>query len=132
MPKFKEALNRESMKHDVNNIDYEIFHETVLSILNAQAPLKKKHLRANHATFVIKEFRKAVMKRARLGNPYLKKRTPTTKAAYNYQRNICVSLLRKSERSYFENLNVKLVSYNKNFGKTLRPFFQIKLNLKRE
>ena len=55
MLKFKEALNRESMKHDVNNIDYEIFHETVLSILNAHAPLKKKHLRANHASFVTKE-----------------------------------------------------------------------------
>ena len=28
-------LNRELMKHDVNNIDYEIVHETVLSIFNA-------------------------------------------------------------------------------------------------
>ena len=63
---FKEALNRELMKHDLNNIDYEDFHEIVLSILNAHAPLKKKHLRANHATFVAREFRKAVMKRARL------------------------------------------------------------------
>ena len=35
------------MKHDLNNIDYENFHEIVLSILNAHAPLKKKHLRAN-------------------------------------------------------------------------------------
>ena len=70
--KFKEALNRELMKHDLNNIDYENFHEIVLSILNAHAPLKKKHLRANHASFVTKEFRKAVMKRARLRNVYLK------------------------------------------------------------
>ena len=54
--KFKKALNRELMKHDADNIDYEIFHETVLSILNAHAPLKKKHLTANHATFVTKEF----------------------------------------------------------------------------
>ena len=60
------------MKHDLNNIDYENFHEIVLSILNAHAPLKKKHLRANHASFVTKEFRKAVMKRARLRNVYLK------------------------------------------------------------
>ena len=70
--KFKEALNRELMKHDLNNIDYENFHEIVLSILNAHAPLKKKHLRANHASFVTREFRKAVMKRARLRNVYLK------------------------------------------------------------
>ena len=70
--KFKEALNRELMKHDLNNIDYENFHEIVLSVLNAHPPLKKKHLSANHATLVTKEFRKAVMKRARLRNVYLK------------------------------------------------------------
>ena len=45
---------------------------------------KKKHLRANHATFVTKEFQKAFMKRARIRNIYLKKQTETTKAAYNY------------------------------------------------
>ena len=61
------------MKHDLNNIDYEDFHEIVLSILNVHAPLKKKHLRANHASFVTREFRKAVMKRARLRKVYLKK-----------------------------------------------------------
>ena len=27
------------MKHDVSNIDYEISHEIVLSLLNAHAPL---------------------------------------------------------------------------------------------
>ena len=42
--KFKEALNRELMKHDLNNIDYENFHEIVLSILNAHAPLKRNTL----------------------------------------------------------------------------------------
>ena len=60
--KFKEALNRELIKHNLNNIDYENFHEIVLSILNAHAPLKKKHLRANRASFLTKELRKAVMK----------------------------------------------------------------------
>ena len=45
----------------------------MLSILNAHAPLKKKYLRVNHATFVTKEFRKAVMKGARLRNAYLRK-----------------------------------------------------------
>ena len=70
--KFKEALNRKLMKHDLNNTEYENFHEIMLSIFNVHAPLKKKHLRANHASFVTKEFRKTVMKRARLRNVYLK------------------------------------------------------------
>ena len=65
--KFKEALNRELMKHDLNNIDYENFHETMLSVLNAHGPLKKKHLRVNHATFLTKEFRKAVKSKAKKG-----------------------------------------------------------------
>ena len=102
--KFKEALNRELMKHDLNSIDYKNFHEIVLSILNAHAPLKKKRLRANHASFVSKEFRKAVMKTARLRNVYLKKRTEATKTANNYQRNICVSLLRKLKDLIFKTL----------------------------
>ena len=113
--KYKEALNRESMKHGLNNIGYKNFRNIVLSVLNAHAPLKKKHLRTNHANFVTKEFRKAVMKRARLRKLYLKKRTEATKAAYNYQRYICVSLLRKSNRSYFDNVNGKLVRDNKQF-----------------
>ena len=67
------------MNHDLNNIDYKNFHDIVLSILNAHAPLKKKHLRTNHASFVTKGFRKAVMKRARLIKFYLKRRTEATK-----------------------------------------------------
>ena len=70
--KLKEALNRELMKHDLNNIYYENFPEIVFSILNAHAPLKKKYVKANHASLVTKEFRKAVMKRARLRNVYVK------------------------------------------------------------
>ena len=120
------------MKHDLNKIDYESFHEIVLSIVNAHAPLKKKHLRVNHASFVTKEFRKAVIKRARLRNVYLRKRTEATKAAYNYQRNICVSLLRKSKKSYFEDLNVKLVRDNKKFWKNVTSLLSNKSNLKRE
>ena len=70
------------------------------------------------------------MKRARLRNAYLKKPTGATKAAYNYQRNICVSLLRKSKRSYFENLSIKLVRDNKEFGKNVAPIFSNKIKSK--
>ena len=70
--KFKKELNGELMKHDANDIDYEIFYETVLSILNAHAHLKKKQLSANHATFLAKKMQNAVMNRTRLRNTYLK------------------------------------------------------------
>ena len=125
---FREALNRELLKYDLNNLEYDTLQEIIVSLLNVYAPLKKKYLRANHASFVTKEFRKAIMLRTRLTNIYLKQRTETTKVAYNQQRNKCVSILKKSKKFYFESLDVKFVKDNKNFGKESLPFFQTKLN----
>ena len=65
-----------------------------------------------------------------LKNVYLKKRTEATKVAYNYQRNICVSLFRKLKRSCFENFNVKLVRDNKKFWKNVTPLFSNKIKSK--
>ena len=70
------------------------------------------------------------MKRARIRKFYLKNELKQLKAAYNYQRNICISLLRKSKRSYFENLNVKLVRDNKKFWKNVAPLFSNKTKSK--
>ena len=58
---FREALNRELLKYDLNNIEYDTFQEIIVC-----------SLRANHASFVIKELRKTIMSRARLRNIYLK------------------------------------------------------------
>ena len=71
------------------------------------------------------------MQRTRLRNIYLKQLSEATKVAYNQQRNKCVTILKKSKRSYFESLHVKFVKDNKfvkDFGKKSRPFFQTKLN----
>ena len=83
---FREALSRELLKYDLNNIEYDTFQEIIVSLLN---------VRVNHASFVTKELREAIMLRTRLRNIYLKQRTETTKVAYNQQRNKCVSILKK-------------------------------------
>ena len=62
--------------------------------------LNKTYLRATHASFVTKEFRKANIQRI---NIYLKQRTGKTKVAYKQQRDECVIMLKKSKRSCFEN-----------------------------
>ena len=49
-PSFSEII-----KSDLNNIEYDTFQEITVSLLNVYAPLKKKYLRANHASFVTKE-----------------------------------------------------------------------------
>ena len=71
---FREALNRELLKYDLNNIKYDTFEEIIVYLLNVYAPLKKKYLRANHASFGTKELGKAITKRARFRNIYLKQR----------------------------------------------------------
>ena len=89
-------------------IEYDTFLEIIVSLLNVQAPLKKKYVRANHASFVTKELRKAIMQRTRLRNIYLKQRTEeATKFAYNQKINKCVSILKKSKLYLFESLGVK-------------------------
>ena len=42
---------------------------------------------------------------------------------YNKQRNICVSILHKAKRSYFENLDIKNLSDNRKFWGTVKPLF---------
>ena len=68
--------------------------------------------------------------KARLRNIYLKQRTETTKVAYNRQRNKCVSILKKSKKSYFESLDTKFVKDNKKFWKRISPLFSNKIKSK--
>ena len=66
------------------------------------------------------------MHRSRLRNKFLRERTKESKVAYNKQRNICVSLLRKSKRDYSANLDTKIMKDNRKFWKTVNPLFSEK------
>ena len=68
-----------------------------MELLNKITPLKTKFLRANHSKFVTKEVNKAIVLRTKLRNKFLKKKTLESRAKYNKQRNICVSLIKKSK-----------------------------------
>ena len=50
--------------------------------MDKHVPIKKIYLRANHANFVIKKLRKAVMKRSKLRNDFLKDRNDAYQSAY--------------------------------------------------
>ena len=72
------------------------------------------------------------MHRSRLKNKYIRKRNDKNWENYKKQRNFCVDLLRKTEAEYFRNLNVKDLSDNRKFLKTIKPYFSNKdLNSKR-
>ena len=85
------------------------------NVLNRTAPLKQKHVRANNSPFIHKTILKAIMKQTRLKNKFIKYRCERNKRAYNAQINLCVFLLRKAKKEYFDNLDLSNVTDNKKF-----------------
>ena len=72
-------------------------------------------VRGNHSPFLNKNLSKAIMLRTKLRNIFLQNRTEENKFRYTKQRNLCITLLRKSKTEYFTNLNEQNVCDNKNF-----------------
>ena len=73
-----------------------------------------------------KALRKAIMTCSRLKNINNKKRSYSNCDKYKKQRNFCVKLLRKTKQDYFNNIDIKSVSDNKKFWKTIKPYFSNK------
>ena len=67
--------------------------------------------------------------RSRLRNRFLKNRNEEGRKLFCRQRNKFVSLLRKSKKDYFDNLNEKTITDNKRFWKTVKPFLSKKIHL---
>ena len=67
--------------------------------------------------FMTKQLSKEIMKRWRL-------------RLYNKQRNYCVPLLQKCKRGHYENLNMKNVTDNKLFCKSVEPLLSDKLRVR--
>ena len=59
---FNQELRGKLSTKLVNN--YSLFKSVFIGVFNRHAPIKKKVLRANHATYVTKALRKAIMKRS--------------------------------------------------------------------
>ena len=55
------------------------------------------------------------MQRSRLRNELIKDKARAARIAYKKQRNVCVSILLKSKKCYFENLDTKNITDNKKF-----------------
>ena len=73
-----------------------------------------------------KELRAAIMQRSKLRQKFFKERTNDSKHLYNRQRNFWVSLLRKTKKDYFKQLNNKVISDNKEFWQKISPLFSEK------
>ena len=85
----------------MSSLDFGSLEICFTELLNKIAPLKTKFVRASHCKFVTKEDSKAIMLSSKLRNKFLKKKTLESRAKYNKQKNICVSLIKKEKRNYY-------------------------------
>ena len=114
---------------DIVSINYNLFETEFLNVLNKAAPLKKKTIRANHAPYVTKKLRKAIMKRSELMSKSIKYPILENKINFKKHRNYCSKLYKKERRDYYNNLDNKKVTDNKTFRKSVKPFLSDKGNL---
>ena len=65
---------------------------------------------------------KEIMKRSCLRNKFLITKSDLDRKAYNKQRNYVVSLMRKEKKEFYGNLNTSVLTENRTFWKTVKPF----------
>ena len=126
---FRESLQKILTQNLVNSCEKDVddFLIPCDKILDQYALRKKKYVRGNRSPFMNKNLFNAIKLRTKLMNIFLKNRTVENKGRYNKHRNLCVTLLRKSKREYFNNLNEKNVCDNKNFWKVFKPLSSNKI-----
>ena len=88
-----------------------------------------RYIRANNSPFMNKSLSKAIMFRSKLRTKF---KTEEMHISYKKQRNYCVSLLRKTKKDFYENLNPNLITDNKTFWKQVKPFFSEKTPMNRD
>lgn len=125
--RFRDELVKELSNKNILAEQFEMFKGIILKVLDKHAPLKKKYIRSNQAAFMNKDLNKAIMNRTRLLNRFRKVKSELNRRAYTKQRNYCVKLLRKRKKDLYNNLNIKNITDNKLFWKTMKPCFSDKL-----
>ena len=107
----------EILKCNFDYTDLRTFIDTAFNIFNKYAPIRKKYVRANEAPSMTKELHKAIMRRSRLRNKFLKDRTENNQKNFKLQRNFCKKLLRTTKKLYYSNLDIKKLHITKPSGK---------------
>ena len=120
---FRMDLLKELYLSNLQNRDFDRFKFIVNSLLESHAPMKEKYVRRNQAPFMNKSVRKAIMVRTKLLNKFRKENSFINELEYKRQRNFCTTLIKKTKRNFYNNLNVNKITDNKSFWKTVKPSF---------
>ena len=126
--RFREKVTSELSKVVLENSDkgFNKFLDVCKEALNMYAPLKKKYIRGNNSPFMNRILSKEIMKRSRLRNKFLKSKSEADKKNCVKQRNYCVSLLRRTKKEYYGNLDPRKIADNRTFWRTVKPFLSNK------
>ena len=103
------------------------FCKISIDTLNSFVPINNKFFRVNQMPFTTEELSKETMKKSRLRNNFLWRKTEETRKPYVKLRNKCVSLLKKAKKEYYQNVEEKNVTDNKRFWKTVKALLSDKL-----
>ena len=76
-----------------------------------------------------KALSKEIMRRSKLKNNFNKNPTEENRSLHKKQRNLCVNLLKKEKRNYYNNLDLKVFENNKKFWRSVKPLFSDKQKL---
>ena len=88
--------------------------------------MKSKQIRGNEKPHVNKELRKAIMKRSRLWNIFIKSKHSSDLHAYRVQRNLVTKLNKKAKKSFFNRVMKSSKTKPKDFWKVCSSFFSNK------
>ena len=116
-------LLKELSLSNLQNGDFDRFKFIVNNLLESHAPMKEKYIRRNQAPFMNKSVRKAIMVRTKLLNKFRKENSFINELEYKRQRNFCTTLIKKTKRNFYNNLNVNKITDNKSCWKTVKPSF---------
>ena len=121
---FREELLSELLNVSIgeNEEGFSNFLDICKKHVNYHAPCKQKYAQGNNLPFMNKTLSKEIMKRTRFRNKFLKNKNDYSKREFSKQRNYYVSLVRKSKKLYYSNLDENNVTDNKTFWKTIKSF----------
>ena len=102
-----------------NDLEFDLFKEALHEAFQRDAPIKQRYVCANQAPFINKTINEEIMERSRLRNKFLRTKSDIDKKAYNKQRNLCVSLIRREKKNFYNNISTRDITYNKTFWKTV-------------
>ena len=117
---------REDIRNQLEQIralDIDSFKNVFITTWNSHAPVKKLVVRGNNAPFMNRTLSKAFMHRSKLKNRYHKFPTEANKTSYKQMRNVCVNLLKKEKKKYYNNLDLTIFGGNKKFWQHVKPLF---------